>query len=746
MFDRDLFFRYASGVNLETGAMLTYYAFNEVVPRQNHKIFNSLYSTGENFLSGEILDSDKYAGYSLGSGNFPVSGEFTGAGYLDRKIFDGSGYFDGSDLIKIGHNVDLDSWTMFFNYSGANEILGAGTAIGKEKVLFSSCGSPTGLSGFSIGVLDNKFISLKNYNETGRNSLTLPAQYPGQNLVSISRSFGTKYNVLGLHNVYENKHHYSTFTDPSFKKSNQWHLGSHSGVNTYDSTLLHRATGFRGYIDDFVLFSGDLSNVKKESLSKFFGLTGYAYAQTGLVSGYFSGVTGVSVISGVIGQEVSGYTNKIVQTITDRSNKTINIYAKVPVYSPVSGQLRVYTTGSAYVQTTGIVIPEKLSYSSDYLKRYSFNAINFSKANASNSIVEFRSSNTGIENVNLTPSIIEDKSFVINEEAANGKFNVFVSGYYKSPKASDIIDAGALFSSYGASGSDGLQTGTFEFLDVMSGQAYTFDPTGAYSSSVVARDPSGVVAVGLNDSIHSEWVQNKTPIEITPKTNKLIFFHKTPPSIAYRFSSFPIKLTPVYSHDYEVGGSGSFSSVSSFGSDSDKILVDLPSSSRVLYHNFTGHSNGPHTIFSGSGYVNKDVYLDGLKLGSGYDHDTFGGKFRLKKAVPGAGNKDLFFVPRAYENFITGSGVLQANKVAFNAQYNKIPQAETKAPLLDEQFWRAGKREKEDADYEKVLRNGMFYSPTGLVSTVTTDDNHVFSGIATGFFNTLLTSVQDNSV
>ena len=89
---------------------------------------------------------------------------------------------------------------------------------------------------------------------------------------------------------------------------------------------------------------------------------------------------------------------------------------------------------------------------------------------------------------------------------------------------------------------------------------------------------------------------------------------------------------------------------------------------------------------------------------------------------------------------------MQANKVAFNAQYNKIPQAETKAPLLDEQFWRAGKREKEDADYEKVLRNGMFYSPTGLVSTVTTDDNHVFSGIATGFFNTLLTSVQDNSV
>ena len=82
------------------------------------------------------------------------------------------------------------------------------------------------------------------------------------------------------------------------------------------------------------------------------------------------------------------------------------------------------------------------------------------------------------------------------------------------------------------------------------------------------------------------------------------------------------------------------------------------------------------------------------------------------------------------------SGALAADKVVFDA----------KVSLLDEQVWRDGRREKKGEDYSTSLQDGAF-TPAAEVSTVsTTGHYHVFSGDSSGYFNRLLTSVQDNAV
>ena len=110
--DRNLLSKYCSGTSLTTGSVLAYYSFSEVVPNQNHKIFNSIYTTGDNFASGQALNLSKYAGVSLGPRNNPVSGLIVGAG---RNLITGSGYFDGTDIIKIGTGVGVDSWLSLIN-------------------------------------------------------------------------------------------------------------------------------------------------------------------------------------------------------------------------------------------------------------------------------------------------------------------------------------------------------------------------------------------------------------------------------------------------------------------------------------------------------------------------------------------------------------------------------------------------------------------------------------------------------
>ena len=732
--DRSLLSKYCSGIDLNTGNMLAYYSFSEVVPRQNHKIFNSLYTTGDNFASGETLNSSKFAGSSLGVRNNPVSGKIVGAG---RDLITGSGYFDGTDIVKIGSGIAADSWTAFFNYSGESH------SLGKEKVLLSSCETPLGTSGFSLSLLDNGFASLKHYSSGSRKSVDLPDKYAGQNIISLSRDNVNEVSVLGRHDIHQEEHNYKVFTDRDYVKSDQWYIGHHNGVDNYDKALIHQATGFKGYMDDFVLFSGALSNESKESFSKFFSLTGYEPPVTGVTSGFFSGVTAVTTTQGVIGTEFSGFRYETVPTV-DRAGNTIEVLKEVKVYKDVLGDVVQYTKDVQYVKLTGVLSGEVFKNNEDQRKRFGVSSIVFNKASGSNLIVDYYNHPNNVENVNLdvrtvNPTLDSGVGFEANSSLIRDSFNVYVSGLYKSPKAQNIIPDSAAFSSY-TNGSDAFQTGTYTFTNVMTGQSYTFDPVGLKTSSYrETAHPQSSVGIALSGSIHGSDVVNQTdPITVIPKVNNVIIFHKTPISAADRFTDFPVNLTPVYSHDYEVMGSGHFHPVSGFGDSIDEVVVDYTDDSeKVLFHNFDHHQSGSSTVFAGSGYLNKDLYLDGVKLFSGSDFDKFEGKLRLKKQVPAAGDKKLFFVPRPNQSFSMTSGSLSSNLVTLN----------TDEKLIDEMVWRGGRREKKGFDYDTYPRGSVF-NPAGEVSTVsTTGAFHIYSGLSeTGNYNIRLTSVQDSEV
>ena len=733
--NRDLLFKYCSGINVETGSMLSYYSFSEVTPTQNHKVFNSLYTTGDNFASGQVLDQSKFPGTSLGVKNNPVSGAELGGG--TRNIITGSGYFDGSDFIKIGSGVGTDSWTVFFNYSGISH------SVGYEKVLLSSAENTLATSGFSIGLLDNSFVSLKNYNTSGRTCAQLPSRYAGQNIISLSKSSESNIFAIGKHNIHEEDHVYMTFKDEDYKKSNQWYIGGHIGVDNYSKALLHKATGFKGYIDDFVLFSGEMSNPQKERFSNFFSITGYIPSQTGLISGAFSGITSVTTGFGAVGTQLSGF-ELTVTSLTDKAGRTTQAINKTPVYKTLSGQKILYTTGTQYFSLTGTKSPESFDVFNDQKSRFGLDSLIFKTAETGSKIIEYYSENTNInQKVNLgaykfLASSGSFNAFKVSSDAVSDSFNVFVSGLYKAPKPTNIVPTTSTFSNY-TNGSDGLQTGTFEFLNVMTGQSYIFDPVDIRKSSYTeTAHPQSSVGVGLSGSVHGADVVNQTDATtIIPKVNKLVFFHKTPTSSPDRFTSFPVRLRPVYDHDYEVLGSGAFLPVSDFGAEGKVVVVDSTNSKEVLHHKFNHHQDSATTTFDGSGYLDKDVYLDGVKLFSGSDYDKFSGKFRLKKTVPAAGNKDLFFVPRSSNDFVSASGALAANKVTFNSSDK----------LLSEQVWKDGKRQKLEEEYSKTMRGGSF-NPQAQIKTESTEKNHhVFSGSAgTGHFNKFLTSVQDSSV
>ena len=732
--NRDLLTEYCSGIDLNTGDMLAYYSFSEVVPTQNHKIFNSLYTTGDNFASGQALNLSKYAGVSLGKRNNPVSGLIVGA---SRNLITGSGYFDGSDIIKIGTGVGVDSWTAFFNYSGQSH------SLGKEKILLSSCGTPLGLSGLSLGLLDNGFATLKHYTSGNRKAVHLSDSYGEQNIISLSRDEDNKISIIGKHNIFEGEHKYKAFTDRDYVKSDQWYIGHHDGVDNYDKALIHQATGFKGYVDDFVLFSGAMSADQKENFSKFFSLTGYQESITGVTSGFFSGVTDAATVQGVIGQEFSGYRYEMVPEI-DRAGNTIESLKQIKVYKDVLGDVVQYTKSTQYVELTGTVSTEVLQHNEDQKKRFGVSSIVFEKASGSNLIVEYYNHSDKVNNVNLltkmvNPTVESGAGFLADSDLIRRSFNVYVSGLYKSPDAKNIIPSNASFSSY-TNGSDGFQTGTYTFNNVMTGQSYTFDPVGLRTSSYrETAHPQSSVGIGLSGSVHGGEVVNQTdPIAVIPKINSVILFHKTPTGAADRFTDFPVNLTPVYTHDYKVIDSGQFHPVSSFGENVDEIVVDFTDDSEeVLFHNFNHHQSGSSTLFAGSGYLNKDLYLDGVKLFSGSDFDKFGGKLRLKKAVPAGGDKRLFFVPRPNSTFSMASGALTSDLVTFN----------TSEKLIDEMVWRGGRREKKGFDYDTFKKGGVF-APAGEVSTVaTTGSFHIYSGNKeTGFYNIRLTSVQDSEV
>ena len=138
-------------------------------------VFNELYDWGQHFgPSGYALKS-VYPGLSIGQTDTPVTNL-------------GSGFFNGEEIVRVGHEVPYNQWCFFLNF-GNEDCLIDKFPSNTNKILFSSMSSSDSTSGFNLGINDyNKLYIEYNYDEN-KYVRTLEHELARFNLISLSFIF-----------------------------------------------------------------------------------------------------------------------------------------------------------------------------------------------------------------------------------------------------------------------------------------------------------------------------------------------------------------------------------------------------------------------------------------------------------------------------------------------------------------------------------------------------------------------------
>ena len=117
---------------VDTGYLHGFYSFNY---RSGRNVFNEKFDNPTGNLISGSADKDTYPLYVLdsGAGSFSISG---------------SGYFKSQSLMQVGDEFPNTGWTIFLNFQ-SNDI---DQNLGLSKTLLTSMDSPTGASGFHLGI------------------------------------------------------------------------------------------------------------------------------------------------------------------------------------------------------------------------------------------------------------------------------------------------------------------------------------------------------------------------------------------------------------------------------------------------------------------------------------------------------------------------------------------------------------------------------------------------------------------
>ena len=243
---REVLFKYLQNKNsVDTGNLYAYYSFNYI---SGSYVFNEKFSDPINVTKtgpgGSAIDRDKVPACIL------CSGSITGAS--------GSGYFDTNSILRIGNDVALDGWTTYINY----ELLSKSSNGDKGKVLLSSMTYPDDKSGFNIGVNGSNRLYFEYVDSGGYlNTLTSNYELGNKNLVSVAKTNNSQTIEIGYHDFINSRNYYSNFFVNNTASngvdsitSKTWYVGDlYSGNKNY--------TGFNGYIDDLVIFSGFIQKI-----------------------------------------------------------------------------------------------------------------------------------------------------------------------------------------------------------------------------------------------------------------------------------------------------------------------------------------------------------------------------------------------------------------------------------------------------------------------------------------------------
>jgi hypothetical protein len=227
--------------------------------------------------------------------------------------YDGSGYFSGDSIVRLSRTLDPLDWTIFMSYKNS----GCQIQRDKSTILFSNQTNLSDSSGLCFGFNGaNKFFIEYN-NLTGKNTYT--SKYEGKNstLFSLSKNLNTF--ELSVHDPINSDDTLESFKLDNYQNSNIYYLG-----NSYNT--FRDYTGFNGYMDDFLYFSGSIGATQRNNLARGIFSTQIIPSYTVRVVSGYNKISSSSITTGVvIGSGITGYQDISIGTIPRKGGGSIQI-------------------------------------------------------------------------------------------------------------------------------------------------------------------------------------------------------------------------------------------------------------------------------------------------------------------------------------------------------------------------------------------------------------------------------------
>lgn len=374
----------------------------------------------------------------------------------------GCGAFNTGKFVKINSNLDLATWTVFLSYERARS--------GVDEILFStfSGNSFANSSGFLLGINEANKLYFEYWNSVdGPQIFTFSHIVGDKNLISVTKNDSSIFFSYFDANSKKSTIQQDLIYQNNFINADNWFIGGVPNKPYYIN-----AQNFSGYIDDFVLISGDLDqNYQNILYSGFFshygtGIQTLTQVCSNLI--YLSGInTGLS--TGNI-----GFQTVEVGSVTDGCGITNTTYSWENVTGIISGVYFVPISGlgSECVNYTGIGDPQ-LYIDSGYLFSLGLNQISLLYPIDNQDFVDFYAL-TGLFQDTTRNKIAQYNAlndvFFLDKNYTSGDLSASLNGQLQLESGYQVVPSGysdiyKLTGNYFISGNWIYSTGFFESTD-----------------------------------------------------------------------------------------------------------------------------------------------------------------------------------------------------------------------------------------------------------------------------------------
>ncbi|HIL27604.1 MAG TPA: hypothetical protein EYG21_09535 [Nitrospinaceae bacterium] len=302
---KDTLLQFVEKVDLESGALLSFYDFSGCVDSSNKDSFFKLTSGASTSLDTYLIYNQLHdTGSQLSGAVSPLINvnKYPAVVSSSSSSVTGSGFFEGETTVRNTKPINSQIWSCFLEFSGNGFSSQNPT---KNQVLLSTMKDANSLSGFNVGInasnrLYVEYISGQEGSNQHRVVETLDKHLRGANLVSVAKNSGVM--ELSLHNPnYDTSSLWAEVDKQTHSES--FYVGGFSKGNSYSNFY----TGFHGHINNFVLFDDFVSLSDRDTLSRAYYTEEIKEPRTVTGALLTNEVTGVEVQSLLSGTGVVSY-------------------------------------------------------------------------------------------------------------------------------------------------------------------------------------------------------------------------------------------------------------------------------------------------------------------------------------------------------------------------------------------------------------------------------------------------------